>query len=147
MTHEEKLKIASSLFDNVLYDEDEDDPREFFNDAGEKLYFINMGDVFAWGCADSEAVTLDELMEAYQYAKASEYEWNGWIEWVAQRRDEPPQIPVIIEMARRQEGKLRIPWYSKSRIANTKKLWAVQKAVKAGASIDQVRDLLAKDYV
>lgn len=57
------------------------------------VLLLNCNDVFAWGCADAESVTLDELPVLFDM-----YEQNGECgptQWVCIKRNEQPQLPVI----------------------------------------------------
>ena len=62
--------------------------------AGKTLtLFLQCNDVFAWACADSEAVTLDELPDLFKL-----YMDNpdcGEIQWICIKRNQKPQLPVI----------------------------------------------------
>jgi len=55
--------------------------------------FLNMNDMFAWGCADAEDITYDELKDVYMHFEKNP-EW-GPVIWVSKKRRQLPQQPVI----------------------------------------------------
>lgn len=58
--------------------------------------FVNCSDVFAWGCADAEEFTLQELPELFKL-----YEWDnvyGSTKWVCKKRNQKPQKPIVDEL-------------------------------------------------
>lgn len=58
--------------------------------------FVNCNDVFAWGCADAEALPYDEILPLY---RASRKNW-GATKWCCLRRKQRPQAPVEADMRR-----------------------------------------------
>lgn len=61
----------------------------------EKMHmYVNCNDVFAWGCADAEDISLDELK---RYQQLSKTKW-GDVKWVCIKRNEKPQYPMIWDM-------------------------------------------------
>lgn len=55
--------------------------------------FLNMNDMFAWGCADAEEITHDELKDVYTHFEKNP-EW-GPVIWASKKRRQLPQQPVI----------------------------------------------------
>lgn len=49
-------------------------------------------DVFAWGCADAEEVTSEELPVLFEMYQADRV--NGPVKWVCKKRNQKPQKPV-----------------------------------------------------
>ena len=60
------------------------------------ILFVNCNDVFAWGCADAECITLSELSDLYKLHK-SDAKW-GSTKWVCKKRNLQPQRPIIKDM-------------------------------------------------
>jgi len=54
--------------------------------------YMLCNDIFAWGCADSEQVTLSDLKDLYHEFK--EDKDGGPVRWVCRKRNEKPQKPV-----------------------------------------------------
>lgn len=54
---------------------------------------VNCNDLFMWGCADSEDVTLEELPELYDFWRRN----NRWgaTQWCCVRRKMRPQRPLV----------------------------------------------------
>ncbi len=61
---------------------------------------VNCNDIFAWGCADSEDITYDELEDLYNMYKKDPYWGPG--AWCIKKRKQMPQKPV--EKYIRDEG-------------------------------------------
>jgi len=60
------------------------------------VLFLNCNDVFIWGCADGESVTMDELPVLFEL-----FELNntyGPVKWVCIKRNEKPQKPLADQM-------------------------------------------------
>lgn len=53
---------------------------------------VNCNDVFAWGCADAEEVTLKDLKDLYYHVKKDKN--YGSIVWCIKKRNMLPQKPV-----------------------------------------------------
>lgn len=60
------------------------------------VLFVNCNDVFAWGCADSEPITDEEIPNLYRF-HAADNKW-GSLKWVCQKRNLQPQMPIIRDM-------------------------------------------------
>lgn len=157
MTEKQQMIVAELFSDEIIFDgelyhdpdveySDEFDSEHdgvYTKEDGTKYYAINMGDVFAWGCADSENVTLEELEEAYDYVQTRPVAWNAWIEWVSQRRQSVPQMPVLLDMQRKTpDERVAVPWYDAYDIECRSKMYDIQKALKNGAEIDEIRQIV-----
>lgn len=57
---------------------------------------VNANDVFYWGCADAEDITIDEVPDLYALFRESR-EW-GAIKWLSRKRKLRPQRPIVREM-------------------------------------------------
>lgn len=57
----------------------------------DQLEFL-CSDMFAWGCADAERITDEDLSSVYELWK-TDPEW-GLDKWVLRKRNEQPQAPV-----------------------------------------------------
>lgn len=56
-----------------------------------ELLLVNCNDVFAWGCADAEPISLLDIPDVYQASKTM----YGIVKWVCKRRSLQPQKPYI----------------------------------------------------
>jgi hypothetical protein len=56
----------------------------------------NCNDVFAWGCADAEEITYDELKDLYDHF-VKDPQWGSAI-WCIKKRKLMPQRPVLISI-------------------------------------------------
>lgn len=57
------------------------------------VLFVLCNDVFAWGCADAEEITLDEVPNLFElHEKNPKF---GSVQWVCVKRNEKPQNPVV----------------------------------------------------
>lgn len=75
--------------------------RVYLEENGDKadetvVLFVNCNDLFAWGCADAESLTRDEIEEVYKAWKADP-SW-GIDKWCCRKRRQQPQDPVIEQM-------------------------------------------------
>lgn len=61
---------------------------------GDVELYANCNDLFVWGCADLEELSLDQLEEFAGYA---ENEW-GTDKWICIQRNVKPQYPIIWDM-------------------------------------------------
>lgn len=60
---------------------------EFFFDEDDEMpagFWINLNDVFGWGCSDTEQVKDDELIPVANLFR--QYGWCGLLYWVSQKR-------------------------------------------------------------
>lgn len=62
--------------------------------------YVNANDIFAWGCADQEGITLKELPEFFLQWHIDK-DW-GIIKWLCTKRNKRPQPCIIKEM--KEEG-------------------------------------------
>ena len=53
-------------------------------------------DIFAWGCADSENLPLNEVSNLYKMWK-QDSKW-GSVKWCCLKRKEKPQFPIVEAM-------------------------------------------------
>lgn len=53
---------------------------------------VNTNDVLAWGCADAEGITYDELRDVYDHWE-KDYDW-GIAVWCCKRNNMMPQPPI-----------------------------------------------------
>jgi len=60
------------------------------------VIFANCNDVFEWGCADAETITIDEFPELYRLHEENK-RW-GAMKWVCKKRNLQPQKPIVIDM-------------------------------------------------
>lgn len=60
------------------------------------VLFINLNDVFAWGCADAECFNLKDLEVIFSYYKYWGY--DGIIKWASIKRNQKPQKPIADDM-------------------------------------------------
>lgn len=62
------------------------------------MLYLNCSDVFIWGCADWEPVTLNDIREIYKMS----FENLAWCctRWVCKKRNLQPQGPIIKDMKR-----------------------------------------------
>lgn len=60
------------------------------------VLFVICNDVFAWGCADSEEITCDELPVLYKAVKADPK--NAVVKWACKKRNLQPQRPIVTRM-------------------------------------------------
>ncbi len=58
--------------------------------------WVNCNDVFAWGCADGEDISPDEIKDLFFMV----VENNAWgsLKWCCIKRNERPQIPIEEDM-------------------------------------------------
>jgi len=85
---------------------------------------VNCNDVFAWGCADSEEISVDEIESLYRMWKHNA-EWGAAL-WCMIKRREMPQSPVADAMRKDgvdldsfgKEHNLRVNFYSGLSLAN-----------------------------
>ena len=54
--------------------------------------FVNCSDIFAWGCADAEEITYDEVEDLWKHYVENKY--CGVIIWCMKKRNLQPQFPV-----------------------------------------------------
>lgn len=92
---DEEAAIAQLLDDGVLFA----NGRDYLNEDGSKggrtiVLFVNCSDVFAWGCADAEDVTYDELPDLFKQHMETPKGY-GSIRWCCIKRNEKPQAPMI----------------------------------------------------
>ena len=57
------------------------------------VLFVNCNDVFAWGCADAESLTLEELPGLFKLFEVCDI--TASTIWVCKKRKEKPQAPVV----------------------------------------------------
>jgi hypothetical protein len=94
------LLIESNLFLSTVIckEEFEDEDRPLEKTTG---IYVNANDVFAWGCADAEPITTQEIKELFTMW----YHDRAWgcIKWLCRKRNKTPQQPIIDDM--KKEGK------------------------------------------
>jgi hypothetical protein len=72
----------------------DEDPHFFATDDNEIFCYINMNDVFYWGCADSEQFNPEDIpayKEAFEDCKAIKAKWVTSILWAARKQNLRPQ--------------------------------------------------------
>lgn len=103
MFFEENDLLAELLSDGVLFSNvrayDANDigkPHE--PDLRERtiVLFMNCNDVFSWGCADAECITIDEIPDLYLLWRDN-HKW-GPMKWACKKRNLQPQRPIVIDM-------------------------------------------------
>lgn len=60
------------------------------------VLFVVCNDIFAWGCADAEQVSMGELLDLYRM-HAADKKW-GAAKWCCKKRNQRPQFPVERDM-------------------------------------------------
>lgn len=60
------------------------------------VLFVNCNDVFAWGCADAEHLTTDDIPNLYMLWK--KWGHDGVTKWCCIKRNEKPQKPIADAM-------------------------------------------------
>jgi hypothetical protein len=55
------------------------------------VLFVNLLDIFMWGCSDAESITTDELPELYRLVRKYKY---GLEIWACRKRGMQPQRPI-----------------------------------------------------
>jgi hypothetical protein len=55
--------------------------------------FVICNDIFAWGVADAEEITLEELPELFELSEKNKY--AGVVQWLCTKRNQQPQISVV----------------------------------------------------
>jgi hypothetical protein len=87
-------KLAHLLLEDVLFCNDgwwyetEGKPWQ----KGYISHHVNCNDVFAWGCADAEDITYNEIHELYEFWKKDPI-WGSSV-WCIKKRKQRPQLPV-----------------------------------------------------
>ena len=67
------------------------------SDGSETLVlFVNCNDLFYWGTADAEHVTLKEVQSLYEAWKSGT-KWGVSI-WCCKKRNMQPQVPIVKDM-------------------------------------------------
>ena len=88
---------AHFLEENILFVNSRryicDEEKEELSKDETLVLFLNCNDVFAWGCADAECVSYNELPELFKLYEANKD--CGCIQWVCIKRNEKPQAPII----------------------------------------------------
>lgn len=73
------------------------------------VLFVNCNDLFYWGCADAESITVDEVPELYRTWKK-----EGCVDkWCCKKRNMQPQEPIKEQM--KKDGKWE-SWMDKLKI-------------------------------
>ena len=88
--------VAALLTNDVLFVNSRKYVEEFYNPPKIQeetlVLFLNCNDVFAWACADAEAVSVKDLPELYKYW-LKDRKW-GTTKWICIKRNEQPQNPI-----------------------------------------------------
>jgi hypothetical protein len=87
---DEELALAELLAAGVLFWN-----TGRFDEEETVVLFVNCNDLFAWGCADAEPFTSDEIPDLYRAWKSGPW---GVDKWCGRRRNQEPQEPVVKRM-------------------------------------------------
>lgn len=97
--YEEPGMLAVLIANNLIHMNAPWWEKSWPEDAKRGFYVgLNMNDVFAWGCADSEEIKFDELKDVYMHFEKNP-EW-GPVIWASKKRRQLPQRPVIDMMVK-----------------------------------------------
>lgn len=89
-------ELASWQQDNLAYLLEAEEVSLDISKKEEIVIILNCNDVFYWGCADQEVVTLDELLTLTAMVK--EDGRYGSVKWVCKKRNQKPQKPLVSRM-------------------------------------------------
>lgn len=90
---EEELALAHLLINEVVFLNSYWWKEGWPEEAKEAFSInVNTNDVFAWGCADAESISFDELQEVYDYWK-KDPRW-GTAVWAIKKNNLMPQKPI-----------------------------------------------------
>lgn len=104
------------------------------------VLFVNCNDVFAWGCADAEAIKSgdeagDELYELYRMWE-TDPQW-GATKWVCQKRNQRPQDPI------RDDMKKAGAWDAAMESLPDNRYWASIRAKDGKNWLQRIRDAVS----
>jgi len=127
MIFEQEAALALLLINEVIHINSHHWKKEWPEDARKSTALgVNCSDIFAWGCADSEEISVDEIESLYRMWKHNA-KWGAAL-WCMIKRREMPQSPVADAMRKdgvdlgafQKEHNLRINFYSGCCLAQAK---------------------------
>lgn len=100
LVFEKEVALAHLLINEVIFLNDHWWEKEWTEET-KKTFSVNLNvnDVFAWACADSEEIYHGDIQDVYDHWKIDPI-W-GTAVWVMKKRNELPQEPVY-EMIKKQ---------------------------------------------
>ena len=118
MVFEGELAVAHLLINDVIFLNSHHYEKEWTEEARKSTaLLVNCNDVFAWGCADAEEISFEEVESMYRIWKDNPT--YGAALWCMIKRREMPQGPVADAMRKagvdldafQKEHNLRINFY------------------------------------